>query len=227
MSLIFETFCSWVNSYLPLLPPALLPFLEAPVPYVAGVLAAPSGGYEEGIVVIVVEDDEVLGGEQLPHVRALDELVFKLSPPHEHLSVALAQQGPQPGHESPRGLGEGRTAAATTTTGRTYHTSPRHTSPRGSGFGAQQQPKAFVRTVRNVDIKTLLQVVKGMLLITTSQISSIIPLRELRGLSVSAHRPRAGAGESAQGAGRPGVSEEVKNSLVKIIKSQWPMKFAI
>ncbi len=57
--------------YLPLLPPALLGFLEAPVPYVAGVLAAPPQGYalEEGVVVLVVEEDVVLGGEQLPRVR--------------------------------------------------------------------------------------------------------------------------------------------------------------
>ena len=36
-------------------------FVEAPVPYIAGVLAAPSHGYEDGIVVVVVEDDQVLG----------------------------------------------------------------------------------------------------------------------------------------------------------------------
>jgi hypothetical protein len=41
------------------------------VPYVAGVLAAPPQGYalDEGVVVLVVEEDVVLGGEQLPRVR--------------------------------------------------------------------------------------------------------------------------------------------------------------
>ncbi len=41
------------------------------MPYVAGVLAAPPQGYalDEGVVVLVVEEDVVLGGEQLPRVR--------------------------------------------------------------------------------------------------------------------------------------------------------------
>lgn len=126
---------SWVNSYLPLLPPALLSFLEAPVPYIAGVLAPPAHGYEDGVVVVVVEDDAVIGGDQLPRVRALDELILKLTPPHEHLSCARAQ-GPAGGTSAsvaavPVG-NDGGTASATTTTGRTYHTSPRHASPRAS-----------------------------------------------------------------------------------------------
>ena len=64
--------------YLPLLPPALLGFLEAPVPYVAGVLAAPPLGYalDEGVVVLVVEEDVVLGGEQLPRVRCSVYLLY-------------------------------------------------------------------------------------------------------------------------------------------------------
>jgi len=205
---------AWVNSYLPLLPPALLSFLEAPVPYIAGVLAPPTHGYEEGIVVVVVEDDVVLGGEQLPHVRALDELVLKLSPPHEHLSLVRA--GSSAGAVMP-GANEGGTASATTTTGRTYHTSPRHTSPRSlsaAAEGGMGPARPFMRVVRNVDNKTLLQVVKGMLLITTAQVSSIIPLRELRGLSVSLQKP--GGGGAALGAPPAGVSEEIKTSLVRM-----------
>lgn len=83
---------AWANLYLPLVPPPLLGFLAAPVPFLAGVLHPPDHGYEEGVVVVLVETDTVLGAASIPRVSPLEELAVKLGPPHEHLSV-VAKEG--------------------------------------------------------------------------------------------------------------------------------------
>jgi hypothetical protein len=54
------------------------------------VVHAPAAGYEEGLVVVHVEGDRVLGAEGLPRSRALEDLEAKLAPPHEHLSQPIA-----------------------------------------------------------------------------------------------------------------------------------------
>ncbi|KAJ1476485.1 hypothetical protein T484DRAFT_1824761, partial [Baffinella frigidus] len=109
-------FISWVNTALPLVPPALDAFLAAPVPYIAGVLHAPAAGaflaaqvlyiagvlhapaagYEEGVVVVNVEADTVSGTEPIPRSRALEDLEAKLAPPHEHLTMLVPENQVDP-----------------------------------------------------------------------------------------------------------------------------------
>lgn len=66
-------------------------FLSAPVPYIAGVLEPPALGYEEGVLVLQPRTDTIVGVKEegagwLPSAPVLDELVDKLTLPHEHLS---------------------------------------------------------------------------------------------------------------------------------------------
>jgi hypothetical protein len=76
----------WQTSFIPLVPPSLYGFLSAPVPYIAGILTVPVGGYEEGVTVVQIESDQIWGAADLPRMALLDDIAVKLGPPHEHLS---------------------------------------------------------------------------------------------------------------------------------------------
>jgi hypothetical protein len=49
----------WQTHFIPFLPPSFADFLSAPVPFIAGVLAAPLAGYDDGVAVLRVAEDRV------------------------------------------------------------------------------------------------------------------------------------------------------------------------
>jgi hypothetical protein len=78
----------WQTHFIPFLPPSIEDFLLAPVPFIAGVLQAPQGGYEPDHIVLVVERDTVLGAESIPKHPALTAVMGKLRPLHDNISTA-------------------------------------------------------------------------------------------------------------------------------------------
>ena len=68
----------WLTHFIPFLPPPLVDFLLAPVPFLAGVLAGPQAGYEAEHIVLVVHEDKIMGAEALPMHPALKLVAQKL-----------------------------------------------------------------------------------------------------------------------------------------------------
>lgn len=70
---------AWLTSFIPLVPPCLYAFLAAPVPFIAGILTVPVGGYEDGVTVVQIESDQIWGTEDMPRLAILDDLAVKVS----------------------------------------------------------------------------------------------------------------------------------------------------